>query len=575
MKRVLFLITCFILLLSCAEKNNKMDLIEAIKIKADKTTIAADGVDMVTLTAVAQNEADLTSRVTFTVNDKKLDGNTFKTDKPGTYKFAASLDNIESDEITVTATAKEATLVLTSDKGSVLAGNPKDWITFNVKDKNGQDITDNCDFFIDNERIVGNKFRAKNEGQYKAIAKRGDEFSNELTIQANKMQDIILQVDKVELFLDGKDKATFKVYNKDNEDLTTRAQIFINDKPIEGNVFVPTAVGLFRVTADFNGNKSNQVSITVKEPIKYNLVVKVSKERLVSDGVDVVSLRCINTLDEDRDLTKKVKFYLDGHELDKNYFNTTQNKQFKITAKLGEEVTKEEVVVTSQSEYVPTPRVYFELFTGTWCPYCPRLVIPVMDKLCDEPQVVASGVHGGRDKFATSEGQRLFNAYGLEGYPTIVVGRDKNNQANNRSDIINRIPESTPIGMAVYTTITGSALDVDMTIKSTETLNDLKWVVIIVEDKLIADQANAVYPKYGNPIRDMEHRYVYRKTHSSSIWGEPISLTANEVMKKKFTVQLDSSWKAENCNLFILITKASDNTVITAQKVEAGSASGY
>lgn len=575
MKRALFLVTFFMLFFSCAEKNNKMELIESIKIKADKTTIVADGVDMVTLTAVAQNDADLTSRVTFTVNDKKLDGNTFKTDKPGTYKFAATLDNIESNEISVSATAKEATLVLTSDKGSILAGNPKDWVTFTVKDKSGQNVTEDCEFFVDNEQIAGHKFRAKKEGQYKALAKRGNEFSNELTIQANKMQDIILQVDKVEILLDGKDKATFKVLNKNEEDLTAGAQIFIDDKPIQGNEFIPKEAGLFKATADYKGNKSNQVTITVKEPMKYNLVVKVSKEKFVSDGIDVVSFRCINTLDEDRDLTRQVKFYVDGKELDKPYFNTTTNKQFKVTAKFGEEATKEEVTITSQSEYVATPRVYFELFTGTWCPYCPRLVIPVMDKLCDNPQVVACGVHGGNDKFATGEGGQLFNAYGLQGYPTIVVGRDKNHQAGSRKAILNSIPKTTPIGMAVYATISGSSLDVDMTIKSTETLKDLKWVVIIVEDKLIADQANAMYEELGNPIRDMEHRYVYRKTYSSSIWGDPISFTAGEVVKKKFNVPLNSAWKAENCSLFILITKASDNTVITAQKVEANGASGY
>ncbi|MDO4770347.1 Omp28-related outer membrane protein [Porphyromonas sp.] len=577
MKKVFFLFTLLTMIfVSCAEKNKGEDLIESIKINADKTTITADNTDMVTVTAVTQKDVDVTSRVNFTVNGEKLNGNTFKTDKAGTYKFVATLNDVESNEIQVTAVPKEATLVLTSDKSTILAGDYKDWVAFEVKEKGGKVVTEDCDIFVNGEQVAGHKFRAKVEGEYKAVAKRGNEFSNELTIQANKMQDIILEADKVTLVLDGKDKTTFKVYTKEKEDITANSQIFIGDNPIEGNVFVPKATGKFKATANYKGNKSNQVVITVEEPIKYNLVVKPSKKTLVSDGIDVVSFRCINTLDEDRDLTDEVKFYLDGKELDRPYFNTKVNKEFKITAKFGEETTKEEVAITSQSEYVATPRLYMELFTGTWCPYCPRL-ITLLEKVCDHPQVVASSLHSGRDPFTTADAGTIGNALAVTGYPTIIVGRDKGRRVSNGTSktILNMIPKTTPLGIAVYTTISGQSIDVSMTVQSSETFNDLKWVAIVTEDGLHADQANAVYPELGNPIRNMEHRYVYRKTYNSTVWGDPLSITANTPVVKKFTIPLNGNWKPKKCSVFILITKASDNTVLTAQKVRAGEAEGY
>lgn len=269
-------------------------------------------------------------------------------------------------------------------------------------------------------------------------------------------------------------------------------------------------------------------------------------------------------------------FFVDGVKLDKPYFTTTTNKSFKVTAKYKTHETSEAVTITSQSEFKPTPRMYMELFTGTWCPYCPRL-ITVMEKVVDHPQVVAVALHSGQDPFASSDTSTIGKFLNVTGYPTIILFREKDKQitGGTTQQVLRHIPENTPIGIAVYTSSNDTDINVDVTLKSSEALNNLKWVAMVVEDGLHADQNNAVYPDRGNPIIDMEHRAVYRRSHSSTVWGEDLSIGANETIKKSTKIQINKKWNIKNCSIYILIANASDNKVIAAQKVKVGSAAGY
>lgn len=575
MRKAIYLLSLLVLFIASCSDNNKKEpeKEQAITLSADKNTLTADGEDKVTFTVKNQDGKDVTSTVQISVDGKKLSGNTFSTDKEGTYKVIARLNTIQSNELTIQATKKAGTLVLTADKASILA-NGKDKIKFTVKKADGTDITAKSKISVNNIEISGHEYVATSEGEYKAIAFSEGEQSNELVFQANKEQDIILEADKVEFYLEGDDaKVTFTVKNKDGQEITKDSKIFINEQAIEGNVFTPTATGIFTAQAEYKNNKSNYVRINVKEPIKYGLVIKPDKTRFTSDGIDMVVFTCINTLDKDNDLTTETKFSVNGKEIEGNIYKTTKNEKITVTAKYQKHAAPP-VIVESTRDFNPTPRVFVEQFTATWCQYCPRLIV-VLEKASQNPQVVASAMHGN-DKFGSSDINTVAKYLGVTGYPSMVMNRDKSTLTSNTNvaQILQHIPAKSDLGIAVEVKVEGNAVKTDITFKAKENMPDVKWIAILTENKLIADQTNSVFPELGNPIKDMEHNHVYRQSYQNKLWGEDISFKKGESVKKEIRFDMKTGWKPENCEVLIVITDK-DRKVITAQKANANSGRGY
>jgi len=64
-------------------------------------------------------------------------------------------------------------------------------------------------------------------------------------------------------------------------------------------------------------------------------------------------------------------------------------------------------------------RVITEMFTATWCVYCPNVRQALTDLMEDYPDdFLAIGIHGG-DSYATPWGNQRASFYGVPGYPTL------------------------------------------------------------------------------------------------------------------------------------------------------------
>jgi len=82
-----------------------------LTLSASKTTMVANGTDMVTFTIKADSNLNVTSLCEIYVNGSKNNGTTFKTGSAGTYSVYAMYKGVKSNTITVTANASEKVIV--------------------------------------------------------------------------------------------------------------------------------------------------------------------------------------------------------------------------------------------------------------------------------------------------------------------------------------------------------------------------------------------------------------------------------------------------------------------------------
>ncbi|MDO4789459.1 MAG: Omp28-related outer membrane protein [Porphyromonas sp.] len=579
MKRLLFCLAA-LMLLSVGCSKNKPDVKKiTLALSVDKGTLKADNTDFVTFSVVNQENQDVSSKVTIKVNGTAISGNTFKTANPGTYKVVATLGDVTSNEISITAEKpnveeqKEKTLVLTADKASILADG-KDKITFTVKKKDGTDITSDpkTKIRVNGIELSQNTYVAITAKEYRAAAVFGEEESNELVFQANIPQDIKLEADVVQITFDGEQKVTFKVSDKDGKDITKDSQIFYGDKTLEGNVFLPTSSGFFTFKAKYQGNISNIINITVLAPIT-NFYIKVDKEQFTADGEDIASFMCFDRDQKDKDITELVTFEVNGKEIKGNYFSSTQKGTFIVKAKLKKHFSQP-VTITGVNEFVPTSRIYAEDFTGLWCPYCPRYLF-MMEDATKESKIVGLAIHVD-DIWHTPEGNKIGKKLNVKGYPTVVIYRKEHFSGGATvNNLLSYRKPTTDVGISMTTEVVDNEVVANVKIKATKDMKDIKCVAILFENKLEGWQKNALGSSNGlpNPFKS-EHNHVYRTSHESNTFGSAIELTANTTLTKTFKFAMKGNWKKENCGVAILITNANDE-VINAQRANVGAGCGF
>lgn len=135
---------------SCTGNNGHEPEEKALKLKVDKTEIAADGKQTATFT-VTYGDDDVTSKSTITNVTLGADLTTgtrqFVTTTAGSYDFTASYDSMTSDKVTITCTGDlpDNKLILVPDKTFVLPDG-QDKVTFTVT-LNKEDVTADAAIF--------------------------------------------------------------------------------------------------------------------------------------------------------------------------------------------------------------------------------------------------------------------------------------------------------------------------------------------------------------------------------------------------------------------------------------------
>ena len=369
MKKVLFFLTIFCLILSSCKKD------PVITLSVDKTVISADGKDIATFKVICNDEKDVTNdcRIIFSDSKKELGTTTFSTTEPNSYSFYAAYEDVVSNEISITAIEvedenedenededeeqTEAPIVLSASTDTITADG-KDIITFTVM-QDTVDVTGSVKIFVNEKLINSNKYKTYFSGSYTVYAKKNDTIvSNEITFFAKEVGDdnndedeettIELAASKTTIVADGNDKVTFTV-TENGKDITSEATIFVGETELSLNVFTSTTAGTYTAYAMKDEVKSNEITITVEkvnepEPEK-PITLTASTTNITANGSDAVTF---TVMQDNNDVTSQSSIFVNGSKLNGNKFTTYTSGSYTAYAQKNE-VKSNEITITVEA----------------------------------------------------------------------------------------------------------------------------------------------------------------------------------------------------------------------------------
>lgn len=176
----------------CSDSEEKEAPIEErISLVSSKPIVVANNIDKVEFTVKDKSGSDITTSCIFSANGEELIDNTFKTNKSGKYKITARYNDIESNEVIVTALDENAKLAIKADKKGLIADGG-DLINLQLFDEDGNVIVEGVEFFANDEKIEGNCFKTTKTGSYKITAKWNNiETTNSIIVGATAESDFV------------------------------------------------------------------------------------------------------------------------------------------------------------------------------------------------------------------------------------------------------------------------------------------------------------------------------------------------------------------------------------------------
>ena len=325
---------------------------------------------------------------------------------------------------------------------------------------------------------------------------------------------IVLSSDKSSF--DEGETVLFAVKTNLNETVTSASSFTVNGASISGNTYTPASPGNYTVAATHSTFTSNQLSLTVNEVATITSIAITSDETALAIG-EVATFTVIATFSDGttEDKTEDSQFVVNNTVFNGNsYLATTAGV---ITAKAtlspqtSNEITLQVSDVTLPSTY--TKKAIIEDYTGTWCGWCPRVSYAISLVEAETDKVFVVGAHIG-DAMENSYSSALKNAFGVTGYPTAYVNRAAvwdYPEPSNVSQAIAAADGSTNVGLAVGATLDGNTMNILVSTGFTESVNGTKLVVFVLEDGILANQAN--YTSYfggGSILSNFEHNHVLR-----------------------------------------------------------------
>ena len=221
----------------------------------------------------------------------------------------------------VTNEPDNATVTISVDKGEISADG-KEVATFTVAPAEAQIICLN-----DNSVLSTNTFKTTAAGEYRFAAIHNGQKSEEVKVVAKPLKkEVVLAADKTEIVGDNADTVTFTV-TVDGEDKTAEATITVVNygSQLEGNTFTTDVAGEFIFQAKFEGENSNQVTITatsVEAPVQKSLTLTATPMRIKADGQEQVTFKAMYG-EEDVTATCTIQTTA-GVTVDSGVFTTTE-----------------------------------------------------------------------------------------------------------------------------------------------------------------------------------------------------------------------------------------------------------
>lgn len=325
-------------------------------------------------------------------------------------------------------------------------------------------------------------------------------------------------------------------------------------KKIFSLLILLTAFSFIAVSCGDNENADNhiydqQIKLISLISDKYNVVLNddVTAQELVTFMV---------TNNSGVNLTVNSEIFVNEIAIETNVFTPTELGSFEVYAKYTDEESGKQFlsdkkivnVIEDTSNLYFRHKVLIEDFTGTWCGWCTRIIYAIEQVQAQTQNAIAVGIHND-DPFDFPGRMPLEDYLQVEGaYPFATINRKtmwkhpQHHFVNQPIDLI--LPES-PIGIKINSSLGATSGTVDVSFSFKEDIQgDLRYVVYVVENGLIADQTNYNTDLYnGVPVlTGFNHDHVLRGVYGNILGndlGQPATAGA-EVTLSGLTVNYSS-----------------------------------
>lgn len=369
----------------------------------------------------------------------------------------------------------------------------------------------------------------------------------------------------------------FTVIANTGKDVTSSSAITVNGNVITGSSYTPSESGSYSVKATYESIQSNFLIVDVTDPITLVSVQVTATPTAVFVG-DVVTFTATavysnnNTLD----VTEDSEFSVDGNAITGTEYTTTAVGTIQVIASYeGVESDLAEIQVIDRSSLPAdfTKKAVIEDYTGTWCGWCPRVSYAISLVEDQTDKVFAIGIHNG-DVMANSFGGQMEAAFNISGFPTAYIDRSSTwtfPEPSNFAQAVSAATGTTDLGLAISNTISGTTMDINVKTAFVANKDNIKLVVFVLEDNIIANQIN--YTDYyggASTITGFEHHGVLRYS-ATAVLGDAITSTIG-IHEYDYTVNL-ASYNVSDVNKTSVVAMLVDQTgkvVLNAQKVLVG-----
>lgn len=255
-------------------------------------------------------------------------------------------------------------------------------------------------------------------------------------------------------------------------------------------------------------------------------------------------------------------------------------------------------------------KVLIEDITSASCVWCPlgTIAIEGLEGSDYKDRVIGVGVHGDydagmvKDPYVLPGMTSLMKAIGLKGWPHLSFNRNTTIPGTGFQSFIPQtasgvytfsaekfetfqkkyklLNEGSPIGIKIESNLAATSGKVDVSLKFSQNINqDLRYVVYLLEDGLVFQQANAT-AMFGNnsgqPAWSMNfvHDHVVRATNN--FLGA--SIAAGQTMaSNEFKATADLSYTVQDISKVSVVVAVldKDGNVLNAQKTKANTTQDY
>ena len=215
-----------------------------------------------------------------------------------------------------------------------------------------------------------------------------------------------------------------------------------------------------------------------------------------------------------------------------------------------------------------------EQFTGQGCGYCPTGASIIEEGLEGiEDRVIWTAHHAGfaADDFTISNSESLVKTFGVSSAPAMMLNRenttftcvnpdgsieDKTQLVHTPSSFTDpastfkaKLEKEGEATVHIQTNLDGQKLTVAV-YGAVKEQQDIRITAYIQENKLIGEQSDYATNQI---IKNYEHNHVPRVFMSATL-GDAVT-PEGKLYQKTYTVELDSKWNIDNCEVVAFVTK--------------------